>query len=168
MLAAYADPPYLGCCSRYGHRHEEPWGCWDNLGTHARLVQHLEERFDTWAMSASAPSLRKILPVCPPRARVAAWVKPFASFKPNVNPGYTWEPVIFVPGRPRQRYEPTVRDYIAENITLQKGLVGAKPPAVCAWILDLMNLDPAVDQLVDLFPGSGAMTDAWRDRTAGS
>ncbi len=26
MRLAYADPPYLGLCKLYGHRHEDPWG----------------------------------------------------------------------------------------------------------------------------------------------
>ena len=54
MKFCYADPPYLGCCRLYGHRHEEPYGCWDLPETHAQLIAHLEETYpDGWAMSAT-------------------------------------------------------------------------------------------------------------------
>jgi len=79
MRLAYADPPYIGQARKhYGPDAREV--------NHELLVNHLRE-FDGWALSASSPSLAKILPLCP-EARVAAWVKPFASFKPNVNPAY--------------------------------------------------------------------------------
>lgn len=152
---AYADPPYLGQCKLYGHRHEPD--CWDELGTHERLIARLEMDFNGWAMSASTPSLRRLLPLCPGDVRVAAWVKPFASFKPGVNPGYCWEPVIFRGGRKRtDKSEDTVRDFLAQSIVLRKGLTGAKPPAFNRWILDLLGYREG-DEMVDLFPGTGSM-----------
>jgi hypothetical protein len=51
----------------------------------------------------------------------------------------------------------TPKDFIVEPITLQKGLVGAKPSKVCRWILDLLNFEPG-DELVDLYPGTGIMS----------
>ena len=54
-----------------------------------------------------------------------AWVKPFASFEPGVNPGYAWEPVIFGGVRNLGRDVPTVRDFVSAPITLKRGLVGA-------------------------------------------
>lgn len=48
-----------------------------------------------------------------------------------------------------------MRDYVTANIVLEKGTIGAKPPAFCAWLLELMNFDPAVDTFDDIFPGSG-------------
>jgi hypothetical protein len=50
----------------------------------------------------------------------------------------------------------TPKDFIIEPITLQKGLVGAKPLKVCHWILDLLNFK-AEDELIDLYPGTGIM-----------
>jgi hypothetical protein len=86
-----------------------------------------------------------------------AWVKPFAVFKPNVNPAYAWEPVVVRGGRKRTRQQRTVRDWVSANITLKKGLVGAKPPEFCNWLLEVLNVQPE-DTLVDLFPGTGVMT----------
>lgn len=88
-----------------------------------------------------------------------AWVKPFVSFKPGINPAYAWEPVIVNGGRPLGRDTPTVRDFISAPITLRKGLVGAKPEAFCLWILAVLGFRPG-DILDDLFPGTGAMTRA--------
>lgn len=161
MRIAYADPPYLGCCSRYGHFHPDGL-CWDHAETHRALLARLTEEFpDGWALSCSTPSLRALLPMCPDDCRVAAWVKPFASFKPNVNPAYAWEPVIYIGGRDkRARTEPTVRDWVAANITLERGLTGAKPLGFCFWLFDLMGMRRD-DEFVDVFPGTGAVTEAW-------
>lgn len=157
MRFAYADPPYLGMGQRlYGVHHDEAH-VWDRPSTHLALVERLVSEFpDGWAMSLSTPSLATILPMCPPDVRVAAWVKPFAAFKPGVPVAYTWEPVIFTGGRKRGRDEPTTRDHLSENITMQKGLPGAKPERFCAWVLDLLGWE-STDELEDLFPGTGVM-----------
>lgn len=167
MRFAYADPPYLGCCKLYAHRHEEPYGCWDYPEAHWRLVEKLQADYpDGWAMSLHTPSLRVLLPMVPEKCRIAAWVKPFAVFKPNVNPAYSWEPVMFMGGRKRDRTQPTVRDWHAENITLKKGLTGAKPPKFADWILGLLGVDfSAGDTIDDLFPGTHGLTLAWKERS---
>lgn len=85
-----------------------------------------------------------------------------------------WEPVVFRGGRnpsagfshvppERNGKQNTPKDFlvtespaIKEPITLKKGLVGAKPEAVCRWILELLNVQ-AGDEVVDLFPGTGIM-----------
>ena len=163
MRFAYADPPYLGQCSRYGHDHQGRWdgtggGCWDEPAQQHSLVAFLVEQFpDGWALSLSTPSLRSILPECPPDVRVMAWVKPFAVFKPNVNPGYCWEPVIVRGGRKLTREQPTVRDWVSSVITLRKGLAGAKPAEFNRWVLDVLGYEDG-DLLIDLFPGIKGMT----------
>lgn len=120
MKFAYADPPYLGCCGLYDHEHGDDGQCWDEPETHRALIARLDE-FDGWAMSLSTPSLRTILPMCPDDVRVAAWVKPFAVFKPNVNPAYAWEPVIVRGGRKRGRELATVRDFREREHHAPKG-----------------------------------------------
>lgn len=165
MRFAYADPPYLGMCKVYDHDHGDDGRCWDDPDTHERLIERLSEEYpDGWAMSLHTPALRTILPLCPDDCRVGAWVKPFASFKPGVNPAYAWEPVIFRGGRKRERDERTARDWVAANITLKKGFTGAKPAEFVRWLLDLLGVRPT-DEFVDLFFGSGAVTEAveqWR------
>lgn len=155
MKFAYADPPYLGCGCLYAKHHPDALE-WDSPDRHKRLIELLCNRYpDGWAMSLHVPSMKVILPMLPQAARIGAWVKPFASFKPGVNPAYTWEPIAWVGGRKRERMEPTVRDYVSANITLKKGLTGAKPDLFCSWVLDVLNAKPG-DIVVDLFPGTGA------------
>lgn len=160
MRFAYADPPYLGCGAKLYQRPE-----WDSIGTHRALVGTLCANYpDGWAMSLSSTTLRTILPLCPEDVRVGSWCKSFASFKPNVNPAYTWEPVIFRGGRTkRSRKEDTVRDYHVEPITLRRGTAGAKPPGFALWIVQLLGADVRQgDTITDLFHGSGAMLGVWR------
>lgn len=167
IVVAYADPPYYGCCGLYGHHHPDG-RCWDDLETHRLLVDRLMAEFpDGWSMSLTSSSLRAILPLCPEDVRVGAWVKPFHAYKRGVRPAYGWEPVIYRGGRNLNHQPPpkggkatTPKDWVAANITLQRGLTGAKPEPFCFWLFDVLNIGPG-DTLVDLFPGSGAVTEAW-------
>lgn len=156
IRVAYADPPYIGQAKkRYSH---DP-NCAEV--DHRKLIQHLET-YDGWALSCSSPSLQEIIALCPPGIRVGAWVKPFCAFKANVNPAYAWEPVVFKPGRRRTRKQLTARDWVSANITLKKGLCGVKPNDFCYWLFDILGMQTG-DTLVDLFPGSGAVSQAWEN-----
>jgi hypothetical protein len=157
VRVAYADPPYLGCCGLYEHFHPDG-RCWDDVETHRALIERLSAEYpDGWALSASSPSLRQLLPLCPDDCRVAPWVKPFAVFKPNVNPAYAWEPVIWRGGRqPRARTEPTVRDWFSHEITLRKGLTGAKPEGFVTWFFLLLGVQ-GNDEVTDIYPGTGVV-----------
>ena len=156
MRFAFADPPYLGCGALYDAHHEKARD-WDRPEAHRDLIDKLCREYpDGWLMCASSPSLKTILPMCPDDARVGAWVKPFAVFKPNVNPAYAWEPVIWRGGRKGDRTRATVRDWFAKEITLRRGLTGAKPEAFCRWVLDLLGYCDG-DEIDDLFPGTGVM-----------
>lgn len=156
MRMAYADPPYLGCGKLYKEHPE--WANCDTLEFHEELITKLENEYpDGWALSCTSGNLNDLLPMFSKPPRIAAWVKPFAVFKPNVNPAYTWEPVIFSGGRKGDRKRATIRDHLACNITLRKGLTGAKPIAFCEWVLDLLGYEIG-DTFDDLFPGTGVMT----------
>ena len=152
MKIAYADPPYIGQAKK--HYSKDP-NCAEV--DHRDLIRHLEH-FDGWALSCSSPSLKEILSYCN-SVRVGAWVKPFCSWKKNVNPAYAWEPVIYKPAR-GPMCKRTTRDFISENITLKRGLSGVKPQAFCFWIFQITGARPK-DELIDLFPGSGAVGMAW-------
>jgi hypothetical protein len=155
MRIAYADPPYMGCADKYPEKQEVD---------HLELVRQLVT-FDGWALSASSVSLPQLIPIVNEVTsdyRIGAWVKSFASFKPNVNPAYAWEPVIFRTARGYTREDLTVRDWCKVGITLQRGLVGAKPPEFCYWLFRILNLQPE-DEFVDLYPGTGAVSRAWQE-----
>lgn len=151
MKIAYADPPYIGQAKKHYDSEEVD---------HKVLIDKLTS-YDGWALSCSSPSLKILLPICPEKTRIGAWVKPFCSFKPNVNPAYAWEPVLYIPARGNDnKTRDTVRDWVAANITLRRGLSGAKPELFCFWLFELLGMK-AADEFEDLFVGTGAVTRAW-------
>ncbi len=165
MIFAYADPPYLGSAKKLYSKHHAKAAEWDNVETHGRLIEGLSREFpDGWALSMASTNLRVLLPLCPADVRVGAWVKPFASFKPNVNPAYAWEPVVFRGGRKRGRDLDTVRDWFSANIMLKKGLTGAKPPPFCEWVFNFLGAIKT-DTMHDIFPGTGIVSTTWADWT---
>lgn len=155
MRFAYADPPYIGQAKRH----------YGKVGgsevDHEQLIKHLEE-YDGWALSLSSTTLQHILAMCPNDVRIAAWVKPFCVFKPNVNPAYAWEPVIWKSVKKRTRAQVTVRDWVSEPITLMRGLAGAKPDTFCYWLFELLNIQPE-DTFDDLFPGTRAVSRSFEE-----
>ena len=162
---AYADPPYVGQSKKkYGNE-----ATYAGEVDHEALIERLLSEFpDGWALSCSAPSVYGLMHILEQRGmsllrgdyRQGVWVKPFAIFKPNVNPAFAYEPVLFRPIRKRGRELATVRDWVSCNITLKRGLCGVKPEGFCSWLFDIMGAQ-AGDEMVDLFPGSGAVGAAW-------
>ncbi|MGC5078483.1 hypothetical protein [Agrococcus sp. DT81.2] len=163
MRLAYADPPYYGHGNLYNDTAAAATREYDDIEAWERLFTTLDG-YDGWALSMTSGNLHDILPLAPRNARIASWVKPFAAFKRNVRIAYTWEPVLFVPGRDRSTEgAPVGRDHLAESITMRKGLTGAKPERFCGWVLDLMGWT-AGDDVDDLFPGTGVMGGVVRRR----
>jgi hypothetical protein len=165
LRLAYADPPYYGSCIRYGHHHEAPYGCWNDLDTHRALIDHLAG-YDGWALSCTTNSLRHLLPMCPDGVRVMAWVKRYAPFKKFVSPLYAWEPVLVKAARrpitPEQNGYGVPRDWL-DHVPMQNdGFAphGAKPLVFCRWVFTCMGADRG-DTLDDIFHGSGAVKVAW-------
>lgn len=170
MRFAYADPPYLGCAERlYGHLHPEA-AEYDKPETHHALIDRLVAEFpEGWALSCQTKDLRMFLPWCPEKARVMAWCKPFAFFNsPTVDVQYMWEPVIMNGGRRSVHPADKPRDWVACNplgITQKQrdrlgGVKGAKPETFCHWLFGVLGAEPG-DEMVELFPGSGAVGRAW-------
>lgn len=163
MRFAYADPPYYGYSKEFYADHPDH-AVYDTIEGHMKLINKLVLEYpDGWALSMTSGNLHDILPLCPRIARIAAWVKPFCSFKKHVSPAYTWEPVIFYRTRKHNVNENTVRDYLACNITLKKGLTGAKPKEFCEWILQLLGFQEG-DIIDELFPGTAPMTKLIEER----
>jgi hypothetical protein len=155
-LIGYADPPYPGCAHLYKD-HPDFAGEVD----HAALMDRLEREFDGFVLHTSSVALPEIAPLVRKGTRIMAWVKPFAAFKRNVSVAYAWEPVIIKPVRkPVVSGRIVMRDWLAESITLKRGLTGAKPEKLCHWAFEMLGAEPT-DELIDLFPGTGAVTRAW-------
>jgi hypothetical protein len=157
LRLAYADPPYPGNAGLY-REHPDYGGEVD----HRDLVERLVADYpDGWALSTSAEALRWVWPLCPERSWVGAYVKPTPPREAH-RPHRAWEAVIFYGGRQRPSGAPMVRDWV--YATTLRGfpgrVIGMKPPDFCWWLFDCLNAQPH-DELVDLFPGSGAVALAW-------
>ncbi len=159
MLFAYADPPYLGRCSYYDHDHGDDGRCWDELDTHRLLAERLAE-YDGWALSLSVPMLREYLVWLPTDVRILVWAKKWASWKPGQWPAYGWEPVLMRSPRSGSKERPTPRDWFASHVTTGTGFTGRKPETFVRWVVDCLGMERE-DDFVDLFPGSGAVTEAY-------
>ncbi len=161
MRFAYADPPYPGLARRY-YEGEETYG---GEVDHAELVARLVADFpDGWALSTSAAALQAVLLLCPPGCRTAIWVK-------GSRAGESWrarnayEPVIVYKGRARK----LTREETLDDVLIWGGrqrshpgaLVGMKSAPFCEWMFRQLGA-LAGDDLVDVFPGSGAVSRAWK------
>jgi hypothetical protein len=156
MRIAYTDPPYIGCAHLYSEKTEVD---------HVELIDRLEAEYDGWVLHAAASpkSIAVLAPLVEKTgARWMSWTKGFAAFRRNVSVAYAWEPVIVKAAR-----KPVVskrlinRDWIECSITLRRGMTGAKPEKVCHWAFEMVGARPD-DQLVDLYPGTGAVSRAWK------
>lgn len=151
----YADPPYPGTARKY-YRVEPTYA---GEVDHAELVSLLQ-RYDGWALSTSSKSLRDVLALCPADARVAVWVKPNGVSSQTRGAHNTWEPVIYMPARRRR---PGFRDYLSTKPARGGGtLPGRKPLRFCMWLFQLLGASP-VDELDDLFPGTGIVGRAFAE-----
>lgn len=158
MKLGYADPPYPGCAHLYKDHPD-----YDGEVDHEALIDWLESAFDGWVLHTnSTPStIRLLAPLIPDSARWMSWNKTFAAFKRNVSVAYAWEPVIVKPARkPVVSKRIVMRDWYSCPITLKRGLTGAKPEELCHWAFEMLGARPE-DELVDLFPGTGAVGKAW-------
>ena len=159
MRIGYADPPYPGM-ARYYRSHPDYAGEVD----HAELIARLERDYDGWVLHTASTTLAHVLAHCPDGVRVCSWVKTFASWKAGQHVVYAWEPVLVRLARAHVRDPdnevPSIQDWIACPITLQRGLTGAKPEPVVHWALRICGARSS-DELDDLYPGSGAVARAW-------
>lgn len=177
MRFAYADPPYPGQALRHYKHHAD----FDGEVDHGALIERLMDEFaDGWALSTSEAALKDVLELVPRATpsrknkgrylsgtgvRILAWIKPQSAWMPT-NPQYCWEPVLLYGGR-RTAGRPPIRNYLIcspQGFTFRPRpaghVIGAKPAEFCRWIFDLLGAG-AEDELVDLFPGSGAVGREW-------
>lgn len=136
---------------------------WDDLNSHRELILHLVENFDGWAIATTPDGLGAYHPL-PMNAQVMAWVRP------NAIPGggrliERWEAVIlYIPEERRTRAGARVSNVLVENAPSarhgRRSFVGSKPAEWTRWVLDALGYVPGTDELVDMFPGSGAVSAA--------
>lgn len=160
MRFGYADPPYPGLAHYYAEKTEVD---------HAELVERLMREFpDGWALSTSSVALGRVLRLCPEETRVCAWVRPVRPTR-SARALQAWEPLLVWGGRPLPtNVTQDLRDVciaLGRHRAFPGALVGMKPPAFSEWMFRQLGARIG-DELVDLFPGSGAVTEAWRRYTA--
>jgi len=188
---AYADPPYPGQAKRHYGKNGDPFEGEVAEVDHAELIHDLETDYpDGWALSTSVAALPAILPLCPSPepskkrtwngrggiklgtgVRICVWIRTGIPFPPS-RVMWAWEPVIVRNPHWRQRHK---HDFVPDVLyaTQPRGflgndITGQKPPAFCEWVFDLLGMTRD-DELDDLFPGSGAVTQAWEKwRSQGS
>lgn len=152
---AYADPPYPGLSGYYPEQREVP---------HGPLIRRLQLEYpDGWALSTSAESLLNVWCFCP-EARLFIWVKkPRGHLKSRVLSSFE-ALLVFLGHERRLAVSQDLRDVLiarGRHRSFPGALIGMKPPAFCEWMFRLLGVRPG-DQLDDLFPGSGAVTEAFR------
>lgn len=133
---------------------------WDDLNAHRELLLHLVENFDGWAIATTPDGLGAYYPL-PMNAQIMCW------HRPNAMPGggrllERWEAVIvYIPEERRTRAGARVSNVLIENAPSarhgRRSFVGSKPAEWTRWVLDALGYDAGTDELVDLFPGSGAV-----------
>lgn len=173
MRLAIADPPYLGRANRWygsgrGHRGgigraaaHEAASDWDNPATHQALIAHLEANYDGWAIAASADPASTSLyeSALPAGVRRCVWVK-LNAIPSGSRVANKWEPVyVKIPdGRSAHRTGAAVNDVLVAGISYRHNFVGSKPYPWTHWVLDMLGYQDDVDELHDLFAGSGAVS----------
>src|SRR5205085_3549184 len=155
MLFAYADPPYPGKAGYYPENEEVD---------HPSLIDRLTTDYpDGWALSTSSAALQAVLAACPPGVRICAWHKGPRRTKAR-RALQAWEPLVVAGGRPLAT--DVVQD-LSDSLIEQgryrafpNAMVGMKPPTYATWLFGQLGAGPG-DTLHDLYPGSGAVAEAW-------
>lgn len=157
---AYADPPYPGKADYYT---DQP--SYGGEVDHLELIDKLQANFpDGWALSTSSDALQHVLALCPPTVRVASWHRRIRHVRSKW-PMLSWEPLIVMGGRPyqTQTVHPVLDrlTYEGRYASYPGALIGMKPPEFSVWLFRQLNACRG-DDVVDLFPGSGAVGRAWQ------
>lgn len=160
MRFAYADPPYPGRAGYYPEGAEV-----DHQALIARLVAEFP---DGWALSTAADALQHVLALCPQGVRVCAWQHRVRHTRSR-RALSAWEPLIIHGGRELSiAATQTLQDalvYGGRWRTYPGALIGMKPPQFSVWMFAQLGARPG-DELVDLYPGSGAVAAAWERYTS--
>lgn len=173
MKLAIADPPYLGRANRWygtGRGHQGGRGRpdqhaaaadWDRLDTHLALIAELEAEYDGWAYAGAPDYEHLVRAAAPDTVRKLIWHRGNA-IASGARVRSTYEFVLVQIPESRRGYGTglAVDDVLHAGIQTRQGFVGAKPEAWTRWVLAALGHDPAVDQVVDVFHGSGAVAAA--------
>lgn len=183
MRLAIADPPYPPATAGRPRPRASRWygtdaqtqtlgrGCypadsnpdaaeWDVPARHQLLLEELHATYDGWAI-ATTPDGIPAYGMLPTACRVMVWVKPNAMPSPS-RIHNKWEAVIVLPpvGRRTSRGGIGAVPDVLVAPKPNSGFAGAKPLAWTRWVLDALSFAPDSDEVIDVFPGSGAVASA--------
>ena len=120
-------------------------------------------------MACATPGLRLLLPHTEQGVRTGTWVKRNpGGRRPYLRVGYAHEFTLFRPARRGGQAHMSRTDaLLLASPTRQRGVVGAKPARWTWWTLDCLGYEPGEDEVEDLFPGSGAVSEAIQEYQPG-
>lgn len=157
----YADPPYAGCRFKYARRNgSRQWGRNARADFMRELIARMEwlrRKDGICAVSMAVPELG-LLPLFPSGWRVLVWAKPFAVFRPNVWPAYSWEPIVAwgkFPGRVEQLESKTPHDWFqcSPRVPSKTNHETPKPEEFAERVINL-TLGPRRGPVLELFCGT--------------
>lgn len=158
---AYSDPPYPGLAKKYYGDHPEFGGEVD----HRELIDRMVAEYpDGFALSTSKSALLSVWKMCPDETRLSIFNKGSRA-SVSYHERNAYEPVLIYRGRER-RMEPTevlddVLDWGGRQHSHPGALVGMKSAPFCEWVFRQLGAMRG-DSMTDIFPGSGAVSRAWR------
>ena len=167
FVLVYADPPYANCRFKYARRvKSRQWG----INTRHEFLRELIARMEELrapdgvaALSMASPELR-LLHLFPTDARVLAWVKNRAQFRPGVWPTFAWEPIVLWGTRPSWR-EHTIQEsgrpggvpfdwiQLSPNPKGTRRHETQKPPGFGEWIMNV-TMGTRTGPVCELFAGT--------------
>lgn len=133
---------------------------WDNPARHRLLLEQLHAEFDGWAIATTLDGLDTYAPA-PAGTRHLIWHKQRAL--PNGSRIASACEAVLVYPHPQRRSRDPRRVDVPDLLSCAppaSGFPGAKPPEWTRWVLDALGYEPELDVLVDVFPGSGAVSAA--------
>jgi hypothetical protein len=132
---------------------------WDDPRRHRALLVDLAAEFDGWAIATTPDAVAAVYPPIPIGCKVMVWRKANA-IPTGHRIGSTYECVIVYPPRGRRSSSGLGRQ-VPDVLTCNApgdGFAGAKPRQWSRWVLDALGYDPDTDEVIDVFPGSGAVS----------
>lgn len=132
---------------------------WDTPEAHHELIKHLDSEFDGWALATTLDGAEWYHPL-PAGTRHMVWHKPNSMPNGSRLASSCELVLVYVPhGRRLREAGRQLPDFLVAAPPNAR-FAGAKPTAWTRWVLDALDYRPEEDQLVDLFPGSGAIAAA--------
>lgn len=132
---------------------------WDTLEAHQQLIEHLHAEFEGWALATALDGAEWYHPL-PAGTRHMVWHKPNSMPNGSRLASSCELVLVYIPHGRRLRGPGRQMPDLLIAPPPNARFAGAKPVSWTRWVLDALGYDPDIDDLVDLFPGSGLVAAA--------